>query len=139
MRVITRHSKLLYFLKHLPRWQFLALSGIVTLEAAIQGRWSEFLGRQEEARAWRTIGEVARRLRRGVPVRGREVLALAESAAGPHGERGPEPIALAAPATVTDPTRLAKPAASPGRSAGMRRGARRSSATLLEPRKDGTA
>ena len=37
MRVITRHSKLLYFRKHLPRWQFLGLSWIVRLEAAVPG------------------------------------------------------------------------------------------------------
>ena len=81
MRVITRHSKLLYFLKHLPRWQFLGLSAIVTLEAAIQGLWCRFQGRQEDARAWRTIGEVARRLRNGAEIRGRQVLTLADSVA----------------------------------------------------------
>ncbi len=81
MRVITRHSKLLYFLKHLPRWQFLSLAGIVSLEAAIRGLWSRLLSRQDEVRAWRTIGEVARGLRSGTGPRGREVLALAESAA----------------------------------------------------------
>jgi N-acetylglucosaminyl-diphospho-decaprenol L-rhamnosyltransferase len=78
MRVITRHSKLLYFLKHLPRWQFLGLSGIVTLESAIQGHLCRYRYREEDARAWRTIGDVARRLRNGAGLRGREVLALAE-------------------------------------------------------------
>jgi len=81
MRVITRHSKLLYFLKHLPRWQFLSLVGIVNVEAAIRGVWSRLLGRPDEVRAWRTIGEVARGLRSGAGPRGSEVLALAESAA----------------------------------------------------------
>src|SRR5207244_6511298 len=84
MRIITRHSKLLYFLKHLPRWQFLVLSAIVTAEAAIQELWSQVRGRREEVRAWRTIGEMARRLRHGVPLRGRDVLALAESIAVPE-------------------------------------------------------
>ncbi len=46
MRVITRHSKLLYFLKHLPRWQFLSLSAIVAIEAAVRGIGSRLLGRQ---------------------------------------------------------------------------------------------
>ena len=50
MRVITRHSKLLYFLKHLPRWQFLGLSAIVAIEAAIRGLWSRLLGRPEDVR-----------------------------------------------------------------------------------------
>jgi N-acetylglucosaminyl-diphospho-decaprenol L-rhamnosyltransferase len=120
MRVITRHSKLLYFLKHLPRWQFLVLSGIVTVEAAIQGRWCQFQGRQDQVRTWRTIGEVARRLRRGIPVRGREVLALAESVATTERECEPE----SGGATATIPMRPAKAPASPDRSARMRRGSR---------------
>ncbi len=83
MRVITRHSKLLYFLKHLPRWQFLSLSAIVAIEAAIRGIWSRFWRRPEEVRAWRAIGEVARRLRNDAEPRGRDVLTLAESVARP--------------------------------------------------------
>jgi GT2 family glycosyltransferase len=82
MRVITRHSKLLYFLKHLPRWQFASLAGFVRLEAAVQGCWSRLHGRQEDARAWAMIGKVTRRLRAGTGPRGREVLALAESVRG---------------------------------------------------------
>jgi N-acetylglucosaminyl-diphospho-decaprenol L-rhamnosyltransferase len=81
MRVITRHSKLLYFLKHLPRWQFLSLSAIVALEAAIQGLWSRVSGRPEEVRAWRTISEVVRRLRQDAEPRGSDVLTLAERVA----------------------------------------------------------
>jgi N-acetylglucosaminyl-diphospho-decaprenol L-rhamnosyltransferase len=83
MRVITRHSKLLYFLKHLPRWQFLSLSTIVSTEAAVRGFGSRLLKRSEEVRAWRTIGEIARRLRTDAQPRGRDVLALAESVGGP--------------------------------------------------------
>jgi GT2 family glycosyltransferase len=79
MRVITRHSKLLYFLKHLPHWQFLGLSQLVSLEATVQGLWSKLNGRKEDVRAWRMIGEVSRRLRRGVALRGRDVLELADS------------------------------------------------------------
>ena len=71
MRVITRHSKLLYFLKHLPRWQFLSLSAIVHLEAAIRG-----MGRRQpasaarRARAWRTIGEITGQMHAGAGPRG---------------------------------------------------------------------
>lgn len=79
MRVILRHSKLLYFLKHLPAWQFLVLDGIVAIEAAVRGWWCERLGRSANARAWRTIGMIAGRLRRDGGPRGREVLILAES------------------------------------------------------------
>jgi N-acetylglucosaminyl-diphospho-decaprenol L-rhamnosyltransferase len=78
MRVITRHSKLLYFLKHLPRWQFLGLARIVLWESVIRGLWSMILGRSEESRSWRTIAEVVRRLRRGDELKGRAVLKLAE-------------------------------------------------------------
>jgi N-acetylglucosaminyl-diphospho-decaprenol L-rhamnosyltransferase len=83
MRVITRHSKLLYFLKHLPRWQFESLSAIVSFEAVIKGAWSRLLGRPEDAQAWRTISDIRRRMRAGHGPRGREVLALAESVKGP--------------------------------------------------------
>lgn len=79
MRVITRHSKLLYFRKHLPCWQFRTLAAIVRMESAMRGRWSCLRGRPDEARAWAVIGEVARGLEMGRPVRGREVLVLAES------------------------------------------------------------
>jgi GT2 family glycosyltransferase len=84
MRVITRHSKLLYFLKHLPRWQFLSLSAIVALEAEVHRRWSGLARRPEEARTWRMIAEVARRLRHGAVLRGHDVLTLAELVANPE-------------------------------------------------------
>jgi N-acetylglucosaminyl-diphospho-decaprenol L-rhamnosyltransferase len=79
MRVITRHSKLLYFRKHLPRWQFLGLSWIVTVESLARGLGAWALGRVEEDRAWKTIHGVARRLRDGADVRGQDVLELAEA------------------------------------------------------------
>jgi N-acetylglucosaminyl-diphospho-decaprenol L-rhamnosyltransferase len=79
MRVITRHSKLLYFLKHLPRWQFETLAAIVSAEAVIKGIWSRLLHSGENARAWATIAEITRRLRIGRRPRGPEVLALAQS------------------------------------------------------------
>ncbi len=80
MRVITRHSKLLYFRKHLPRRQFLALVGIVRLEAAVRGGWAKVRGRAADERAWRAIDSIARRLRAGEGLGGRAVLALAEEA-----------------------------------------------------------
>jgi GT2 family glycosyltransferase len=133
MRVITRHSKLLYFLKHLPRWQFLVLSAIVTAEAAIRGWFTQVLGRPAEFQAWRTIGEIAHRLRRGVAVRGRDVSALAESVAAAKGEPNSEP------APVPGPRCLVSGPASTRRPARMCPGARPSGSTLLQPRKDGPA
>ncbi len=79
MRVIIRHSKLLYFRKHLPGWQFLGLSWIVTVESKARGLAARVLGREDERRAWSTIGDLARSLRRGATVRGREALGLAEA------------------------------------------------------------
>jgi len=79
MRVITRHSKLLYFRKHLPRWQFLGLSWIVAVESLARGLGAWAMGHVEERRAWKTIHGMARRLRDGADVRGQDVLELAEA------------------------------------------------------------
>jgi GT2 family glycosyltransferase len=79
MRVIIRHSKLLYFRKHLPGWQFLGLAWIVTMESAARGLMAAALGRTEECRAWRTIRDMTRRLRAGASIRGREALQLAKA------------------------------------------------------------
>jgi GT2 family glycosyltransferase len=78
MRVITRHSNLLYFRKHLPHWQFECLAAIVSAEAAIKGLWERLLRRRQGTRAWATIAEISRELRAGRGPRGRDVLALAQ-------------------------------------------------------------
>ncbi len=79
MRVITRHSKLLYFRKHLPGWECLGLSWLVSTEATVRGAWARLRGRAEDVRAWRTIGEVARAFRAGREPKGRDVLRLADA------------------------------------------------------------
>ena len=79
MRVITRHSKLLYFRKHLPHWQFFGLSMVVAAEARVFGLWAYLRGRPEDVRSWRTVARVQRALRRGACLGGREVLALADA------------------------------------------------------------
>jgi N-acetylglucosaminyl-diphospho-decaprenol L-rhamnosyltransferase len=89
MRVITRHSKLLYFRKHLPRWQFLGLCAVVAAEARVRGAWARARGRDEEARAWRTVARVERALRRGAALGGRDVRILADAVAQPSPEPGP--------------------------------------------------
>jgi len=123
MRVITRHSKLLYFRKHLPRWQFVGLSWIIASEARVRRLGAMVRGRTEAAGAWRAIGGLVRAFRAGTEPRGRDVLALAEAA-----------IAPAAPPTV-GPGRRSVPV-SPG-SAGKRRGAR--DVAPRSPRKEGAA
>jgi GT2 family glycosyltransferase len=89
MRVITRHSKLLYFRKHLPHWQFRALSWMITTEAALKGLGSRIMGHDEDRRAWTAIRAVVSRLRAGGDLRGGEVHELAEAIearpAGPPG------------------------------------------------------
>ncbi|MGE3818546.1 MAG: glycosyltransferase family 2 protein [Isosphaeraceae bacterium] len=82
MRVITRHSKLLYFRKHLPRWQFLGLCAVVAAESRIQGAWARFRGLEEEGRAWRVVSALERDLRAGVSLGGVDVLTLANSVRG---------------------------------------------------------
>lgn len=79
MRVITRHSKLLYFRKHLSRWQFWGLCGIVAAEAKVFGAWARLRGRGEEARSWETVARVERALRGGARLGGRDVLVLADT------------------------------------------------------------
>ena len=127
MRVITRHSKLLYFRKFLPRWQFVTLSWIVSAEAKAREAGAMVQGRADSVRVWRAIGALARAFRVGTEPKGRDVLAFAETACTP---------------AVTS---VRQEARAPGcrswlreiRSAGKRRGARLSA--FLSPRKDGPA
>jgi N-acetylglucosaminyl-diphospho-decaprenol L-rhamnosyltransferase len=135
MRVITRHSKLLYFLKHLPRWQFLSLSKIVSTEAAVRGFGSRLLNRSEEVRAWRTIGEIARRLRTDAQPRGRDVLDLAESVACAGDERTQSPL-IGESALDDEGTRVKNVEAT---ASNVLRPHRRGNTSLLERRKDGPA
>jgi GT2 family glycosyltransferase len=79
MQVIIRHSKLLYFRKHLPGWQFLGLSWLVSTEAAVRKTAARVAGDAPRSQAWRIIGLLSRRFRAGELVRGPEVLRLAES------------------------------------------------------------
>jgi N-acetylglucosaminyl-diphospho-decaprenol L-rhamnosyltransferase len=78
LRVITRHSKMLYFRKHLPHREFVGLSWIVALEARARANWSRLRGRRDDRRAWTTIGRMARAMRSGESIRGRAVLRMAE-------------------------------------------------------------
>ncbi len=89
LRVITRHSKLLYFLKHRKRWEFLLLSRLAQVEAAVRGPWASGCGRIAEAKSWKIVARLARAMRGNAFPRGREVLAiasLAEDRAADHDE-----------------------------------------------------
>lgn len=87
MRVITRHSKLLYFHKHLPTWQFRALAAIVALEAWIRGGWPGSRQDGESRESWKVIGTMVAAWRRTgrPPLKGPRVRVLADSVA--QGER----------------------------------------------------
>ncbi len=84
MRVITRHSKLLYFRKHLPRRQFLGLSLVVAVEARARGLWARLRHRPEDQRCWKVVRGVERTLRSGGKLGGRAVLVLADSVVEPE-------------------------------------------------------
>jgi hypothetical protein len=101
MRVITRHSKLLYFRKHLPAWQFAALDAAVRVEARLRAAWCRARGRAEEARSWRAVDRVAKLLAAGADLKGRAVLALAETVEGPVDEEEAPRISLGEPTTKT--------------------------------------
>ena len=139
MRVITRHSKLLYFRKHLPRWQFRTLAAIVRLESAVRGRWASILGRPEEARAWAVIGEVALGMDVGEALRGRDVLRLAESIARQGPGRSPGAAQDVDPSSGPTSRKTADPAETFRRPAWRQRGVRPRGGTPLGPRKDGPA
>ena len=85
MRVVTRHSKLLFFRKHRPRIEFLALSWIVGAEAKVRRAWSQLRRRSLEAAAWGAIRDLAVAMRSGGGPKGRQVLEFAEARLGPVG------------------------------------------------------
>ena len=90
MRVITRHSKLLYFRKHLPAWQFQALAALIRAEAKSRAIWCRLRGKSKEERAWRLIDWLARRPQTQRHWPGRFVRELAERADDPADpERAP--------------------------------------------------
>jgi N-acetylglucosaminyl-diphospho-decaprenol L-rhamnosyltransferase len=90
LRVITRHSKLLYFRKHLPGWQFVGLTWVVALESWLWRRLARLKGSKADEASWRVVGELARRARGGRWIVGTEVRDLACSV--PEGEaRDPVP------------------------------------------------
>ena len=75
LRIITRHSKLLYFRKHLKFWQFSCLSWVICWEAVFRGGWAWVRGCSEQARAWGTTREISRMLWAGIELRGSDVRA----------------------------------------------------------------
>lgn len=77
LRVITRHSRLVFFRKHAPHWQFRLVVGLSRLEAWLRGTTAAWRGDQVESRAWEMVGWLARRMARGQRWNGTEVRDLA--------------------------------------------------------------
>lgn len=85
LRVVTRHSKLLYFLKFRPRWEFLALARIISVEARLRRLLCRIGGKTAEANAWAGVDRIARTLDEDHGPRGVEVRRFAERAVGKAG------------------------------------------------------
>ncbi len=79
LRVITRHSKLLYFRKHRGFFEFTALALLTFVEAQLRWLGSWLVFNQEETKAWATISKFARTVFRKDWPLGREVGEIAES------------------------------------------------------------
>ena len=92
MRVIIRHSKLLYFRKHLPAWQFQVLAGTIQAEAKLRAVWNWLRGRSKEERAWRLIGWLARRPQSLTQWPGRVIHGLAERTEDPADPDRTKPV-----------------------------------------------
>lgn len=100
LRIITRHSKLLYFRKHLPKWQFLCLSRIVWTEGLVRGFFARLRRQDADVRAWCLIRWLARSMRRGATMHGTEVRILAESVVASRSRARLDPADQPAPRRV---------------------------------------
>jgi GT2 family glycosyltransferase len=78
-RVIVRHSKLLFFRKHQPSWEFHVLCRLVAAEAIARGVWARLRGDGPGVRSAAAVGRVVRDVRRGGPLRGLRVRELADT------------------------------------------------------------
>ena len=97
LRVITRHSKLVYFQKHRPLVEFLVLRRVVLFEAAVRRAWARASGDFAQGRCWALVGRIARRMGASRKVVGRDVIEWAETLDAPrsgvvihpgHGDQG---------------------------------------------------
>ncbi len=82
IRVVTRHSRLVFFQKHQPAWQFQSMVWLTRLEGTIRAAWAALRGRCEECRAWGQIRAIAKDMGSGTQIDGRMVRDIAFSASG---------------------------------------------------------
>jgi GT2 family glycosyltransferase len=92
LRVITRHSMLLYFHKFRPRWEFFGLTLLVGLEARCRFAWAWLRQERSDQRAWQTVLAVAQRMFRGVIPDGLQMYDLARAISQPDSTARTEQI-----------------------------------------------
>lgn len=78
LRLVTRHSKLLYFRKFRPDWEFRSLAVAIVAEATIRGLSDRARGRVAAAGAWRGVVRASWSLLGQRPMVGTAVIELAD-------------------------------------------------------------
>ncbi len=80
LRVITRHSRLLYFKKHRPAWEFWAITQLGRIEARVRLLWATLRKRRDEAQVWRLVDKVTESAQRNHRLSALEVRDMAAGA-----------------------------------------------------------
>ncbi len=78
LRLVTRHSKLLYFRKFRPDWEFRALAVAIVAEATVRGLAARARGQHAEAAAWSGVVRASWSLIGERPIVGTAVVRLAD-------------------------------------------------------------
>ena len=79
MRIVTRHSRLLFFQKQGSKAQFWAILWLTRVEAVVRGAWASVLGRTDARRAWRGVAQIVRDFSAARPPRGAAVRRFADA------------------------------------------------------------
>jgi GT2 family glycosyltransferase len=91
LRVITRHSKMLYFQKFRPRLESRLIAVAVLIESIIRARFAVWPHTLNDAVAWRAISRIARQMLRDQKVVGADAYQLAlDSIAAQSPSRSPQ-------------------------------------------------
>ena len=65
LRMVTRHSLMMYAAKHWPTWQFHLLTRVVQTEAALRRAGAWWTGDGQQGRVFATLADLCRELRKG--------------------------------------------------------------------------
>ena len=77
MRVVTRHSRLVFFRNYQPAWEFRSMVWLTRLEATLRAAWSAIKNRPDETHAWQAIQALAVTMGQGQQINGRTARDLA--------------------------------------------------------------